>query len=61
MRTPLIAGNWKMNGSLGLVESFGQAFSRARLPAGVEVALMVPFPYLGAGRARRRWPSAPRR
>ncbi|MDI5983560.1 triose-phosphate isomerase [Halomonas sp. M4R5S39] len=48
MRTPLIAGNWKMNGSLGLVESFGQAFSRARLPAGVEVALMVPFPYLGA-------------
>ncbi|MCH4564293.1 triose-phosphate isomerase [Halomonas sp. EGI 63088] len=48
MRTPLIAGNWKMNGSLALVETFGQAFSRTRPPVGVEVALMVPFPYLGA-------------
>ena len=48
MRTPLIAGNWKMNGSLALVETFGQAFSQARLSAGIEVALMVPFPFLGA-------------
>ncbi|GAA0561300.1 triose-phosphate isomerase [Halomonas salifodinae] len=48
MRTPLIAGNWKMNGSLALVERFGQALATASLPAGVEVALVVPFPYLAA-------------
>ncbi|GHE20957.1 triose-phosphate isomerase [Halomonas urumqiensis] len=47
MRTPLIAGNWKMNGSMALVESFGESFARAPLPAGIDVALMVPFPYLG--------------
>jgi len=52
MRKPLIAGNWKMNGSLALVEEFAQAFAAASLPANVEVALMVPFPYLTtAGRA----------
>jgi len=38
MRTPLIAGNWKMNGSLALVEDFGRALAEARLPQGVEVA-----------------------
>ncbi|TFH85709.1 triose-phosphate isomerase [Billgrantia azerbaijanica] len=48
MRTPLIAGNWKMNGSLALVEDFGRALAEARLPRGVEVALMVPAPYLAA-------------
>ncbi|RTR05496.1 triose-phosphate isomerase [Halomonas nitroreducens] len=52
MPTPLIAGNWKMNGSLTLVEDFGQAFADADLPEGVEMALMVPFPFLqAAGRA----------
>ncbi|APE31011.1 triose-phosphate isomerase [Halomonas aestuarii] len=52
MRMPLIAGNWKMNGSLSLVEEFGRAFARASLPVNVEVALMLPFPYLvPAGRA----------
>ncbi|MDR5866339.1 triose-phosphate isomerase [Halomonas koreensis] len=52
MPTPLIAGNWKMNGSRDLVEAFGRAFEEAALPAGVEVALMVPFPFLeAAGRA----------
>ncbi|GGX85318.1 triosephosphate isomerase [Litchfieldella qijiaojingensis] len=50
MRTALIAGNWKMNGSLALVERFAQAFVETRLPAGVEVALMVPSPYLDAAR-----------
>ncbi len=54
MRTPLIAGNWKMNGSLALVEAFAEAFAEARLPADVEVALMLPFPYLGAGGAAFR-------
>lgn len=48
MRTPLIAGNWKMNGSRALVDAFGQALAEARLAPGVEVALMVPAPYLAA-------------
>ena len=43
----LIAGNWKMNGSLALVDAFAEAFAAASLPARVDVALMVPFPYLG--------------
>lgn len=47
MRTLLIAGNWKMNGSLALVDAFARAFATVKLPARVEVALMVPFPYLG--------------
>ncbi|TDR50437.1 triosephosphate isomerase [Halomonas ventosae] len=52
MRMPLIAGNWKMNGSLALVEEFGRAFADVSLPVSVEVALMVPFPFLdAAGRA----------
>ncbi|SEN48236.1 triose-phosphate isomerase [Halomonas caseinilytica] len=46
MPMPLIAGNWKMNGSLSLVETFGQALADADLPSRLEVALMVPFPYL---------------
>lgn len=48
MPTPLIAGNWKMNGSLDLIESFGRALADAELPSRLEVALMVPFPYLEA-------------
>jgi triosephosphate isomerase len=48
MRTPLVAGNWKMNGN--------QASNRVLLDAvlagmadlkGVDVAVCVPFPYLG--------------
>ena len=53
MRTPLVAGNWKMHGN--------RASNRALLDAvlagieslqGVECAVCVPFPYLGevAGR-----------
>ncbi|MFC3285588.1 triose-phosphate isomerase [Litchfieldella rifensis] len=56
MRTALIAGNWKMNGSLALVEDFARTFAEARLPA-VEVALMVPAPYLDA--ARRAFDDTP--
>ncbi|WP_404295676.1 triose-phosphate isomerase [Halomonas sp.] len=48
MRTPLLAGNWKMNGSVELVEAFGRAFAEAELPEGVEVAVFPPFPYLHA-------------
>ncbi|MBZ9558281.1 MULTISPECIES: triose-phosphate isomerase [unclassified Modicisalibacter] len=48
MRMPLIAGNWKMNGSLTLVERFGEAFAEAGLSPSVEVCLIPPFPYLAA-------------
>lgn len=51
MRTPLIAGNWKMNGSTDLVGAFGSAFSAASLPAGVDVLVLPPFPYLDAARS----------
>jgi len=51
MRMPLIAGNWKMNGSLTLIEQFGKAFASVGLPSSVEVALMPPFPYLPAAQA----------
>ncbi|WP_251976067.1 triose-phosphate isomerase [Salinicola avicenniae] len=50
MRKPLIAGNWKMNGSAELVEAFGRAFAEASLPAPVEVVILPPFPYLDAAR-----------
>ncbi|WP_136249085.1 triose-phosphate isomerase [Halomonas borealis] len=59
MPTPLIAGNWKMNGSRALAEEFGRAFRDASLPEGVAVALMVPFPCLeAAGRAFEGGPLA---
>ena len=48
MRTPLIAGNWKMNGSLALVEAFAHAIAERGVPSGVEAALMLPSPYLQA-------------
>lgn len=51
MRMPLIAGNWKMNGSLTLIEQFGEAFAAAELSSLVEVALLPPFPYLPAAQA----------
>lgn len=50
MRRPLIAGNWKMNGSAALVEAFGQAFAEAKLPANVDMVVIPPFPYLDAAR-----------
>lgn len=48
MRTPLIAGNWKMNGSAERIRAFGDAFAGGRLPAALDVAVMPPFPYLQA-------------
>ncbi|MGO1534532.1 MAG: triose-phosphate isomerase [Halomonas sp.] len=50
MRRPLIAGNWKMNGSVALINEFGQAFSAAVSPADVDVVIIPPFPYLDAAR-----------
>lgn len=46
MRSPLIAGNWKMNGSSALIDEFQRALEGASLPASVEVALLPPYPYL---------------
>lgn len=57
MRTPLIAGNWKMNGSKALLDAFASAFAPSALADRVEVAVIVPFPYLDA--ARRAFESTP--
>lgn len=46
MRMPLIAGNWKMNGSLALVDEFQQRISQSTLPANVEVVVLPPFPFI---------------
>ncbi|WP_447530082.1 triose-phosphate isomerase [Vreelandella sp. TE19] len=48
MRTPLIAGNWKMNGSRSLIDTFASTLAATPLPEQVEAALIVPFPYLDA-------------
>lgn len=45
-RTPLVAGNWKMHGSMNHVDTFAQAISSARLPADVEAMICPPHPYL---------------
>ncbi|RUR30823.1 triose-phosphate isomerase [Vreelandella andesensis] len=51
MRTPLIAGNWKMNGSTALIQAFGDAFSAAKLSNDIDVVIIPPFPYLEAARS----------
>lgn len=56
MRKPLIAGNWKMNGSSELIETFGRTFAEIDL-ASVDVVIHPPFPYLDA--ARKAFASTP--
>ena len=51
MRRPLIAGNWKMHGSLAMVRDLLASIETAGPFAGVEVAVMPPYPYLAAARA----------
>ena len=46
MRRPLVAGNWKMNGSRATARELARAVA-AGVPGGVDVALFPPFPYLG--------------
>ncbi|ARS52134.1 triose-phosphate isomerase [Kushneria konosiri] len=46
MRKPLIAGNWKMNGSLALLDSMNQTLSSARISSSVDVAIIPPFTLL---------------
>ncbi|WP_110685802.1 triose-phosphate isomerase [Salinicola aestuarinus] len=50
MRKPLIAGNWKMNGSAELIEAFGQAFAEDGFSSSAEILIHPPFPYLEAAR-----------
>ncbi len=45
MRTPLVAGNWKMNGSLTVNRELLQALRGARRSKAA-MAVCVPFPYL---------------
>ena len=44
-RTPLVAGNWKMNGSAAMAAALLDAIAADR-PAGIEIAVFPPFPYL---------------
>ncbi|MDX1626288.1 MAG: triose-phosphate isomerase [Wenzhouxiangellaceae bacterium] len=55
-RTPLIAGNWKMNGSrrmtAELVEAIVDGLAEECEGGAAEVAVMPPFPYLAEAAAR---------
>lgn len=46
--TPIVAGNWKMNGSLAFIESYVTDLRKAHLPAGVELVLFPPACYIAA-------------
>ena len=48
-RRPLIAGNWKMNGSAAMARELIAGIASGR-PEGPEVAVMPPFPYLALAR-----------
>ena len=52
-RKPLIAGNWKMNGSIEMAESLVDAIAAGCQDNGVDVLVIPPFPYLDrvSGRA----------
>jgi triosephosphate isomerase len=45
-RRPVVAGNWKMNGSLAFIGEFVERFGRVELPANVTVVLFPPAAYL---------------
>ena len=46
-RRPLVAGNWKMNGSLArAAELAGEVRARAAEPGGVDIAVCPPFVHL---------------
>jgi triosephosphate isomerase len=46
-RRPLIAGNWKMNGSSAFVDEFAHGLAEFELPDNVTVVLFPPIAYLG--------------
>ena len=45
-RKPLIAGNWKMNGSIEMADSLVDAIAAGRPDNGADVLVIPPFPYL---------------
>jgi triosephosphate isomerase len=45
-RTPLIAGNWKMNGSREMTTSLIGGIKAGSVPSGVEMLVCPPFPYV---------------
>jgi len=45
-RRPLVAGNWKMNGSRAMAERLAGEIVRGSRDVAVETAVMPPFPYL---------------
>ncbi|MBS3745065.1 MAG: triose-phosphate isomerase, partial [Wenzhouxiangellaceae bacterium] len=45
-RTPLIAGNWKMNGSAAMAEALVDAIAAGRSDSAAEVLVIPPFPYI---------------
>ncbi|MHA7814951.1 MAG: triose-phosphate isomerase [Pseudohaliea sp.] len=46
MRRPLVAGNWKMHGSLAANRGLLEGLASAGLPDGVDAAVCPPFAYL---------------
>ena len=50
-RKPLVAGNWKLNGSDSLVEEMSSALSEAELSS-TDVVVCVPAPYLAKFQSR---------
>ncbi|HEX8622809.1 MAG TPA: triose-phosphate isomerase [Allosphingosinicella sp.] len=52
VRRKLVAGNWKMNGSLAALAELGPIAAAARAAAGVDVAVCPPFTLIAAAVAR---------
>lgn len=46
MRTPVVAGNWKMNGTKATVTTLLQGLKQGLQPGRAEVLVCAPFPYL---------------
>src|SRR5690606_28672806 len=53
MRRPMVAGNWKMHGTRAMAGELVAAIA-AGLPAGVDVVVLPPFPYLDGMIAAQR-------
>ena len=49
-RTPMVAGNWKMNGGLALLTDMAKAMHE--LPAGADVVLCPSFPFLISAKSK---------
>ena len=52
LRRKLVAGNWKMNGSLAALVELGPIAEAARAAGGVDVAICPPFTLLAAAVTR---------